>query len=68
LIIYNLVLLGQDIFGLIIANSVNKGFPFQVWHVIKPFCYKCITSYMFIFHTSNYIMRWKYVVHVHAEL
>jgi hypothetical protein len=48
---YNLVLLGQDIFGLIIANSINKRFPFQVWHVIKPFCYKCITSYMFIFHT-----------------
>jgi hypothetical protein len=27
LIIYNMVLFGQDIFGLIIANSVSKGTP-----------------------------------------
>jgi hypothetical protein len=32
LIIYNLVFFGQDIFGFIIANSVSKGSPFQVWH------------------------------------
>jgi hypothetical protein len=51
LISYNMVLLGKNIFGLIIANLVNKRFPFQVWHVIKPFCYGCITSYMFTFHT-----------------
>jgi hypothetical protein len=37
------VLLGQDIFGLIIANLVSKGSPFQVWHNLKPFCYGCIT-------------------------
>jgi len=52
-----LKLLGQDTFGLIIANLVSKGSPFQVWHVLKPFCYGCITSCMFIFHMySNYIM------------
>jgi hypothetical protein len=39
LIIYNLVLLGQGIFGLIIANSVSKGSQFQVWHVLKHVCY-----------------------------
>ncbi len=50
-IIYNLMLFGQDIFGLIIAYSVNKGSPFQVWHVLNPFCYGCISSCMFIFHT-----------------
>ncbi len=32
LIIYNLVCFGQDIFGLIIVNSISKGSPFQVWH------------------------------------
>jgi hypothetical protein len=64
-----LVLIGQDIFGLIIVNSVSKRSPFQVWHVLKTFCYGCITSCMFTFHTySNYIMGWKCVVHVHAEL
>ncbi len=69
MIIYNLVLFGQDTFGLIIVNFVSKRSPFQVWHVLSPFCYGCITSYMFIFHTYlNYIMGWKYVVHVHAEL
>jgi hypothetical protein len=69
LITYNLLLFGQDIFGLIIANLVSKGSPFQVWHVLKPFCYGCITSCMFTFHTYlNYIMGWKYVVHVHEEL
>jgi hypothetical protein len=26
-----LVFFGQDIFGLIIANSISKGAPFQVW-------------------------------------
>ncbi len=65
LITYNLVLLGQHIFGLIIANSVSKGSSFQVCHNLKPFCDGC----MFTFHTySNYIMGWKYVVHVHAKL
>jgi hypothetical protein len=69
LITYNLVLIGQDIFGLIIANLVSKGSPFQVWHVLKTFCHGCITSCMFTFHTySNYIMGWKCVVHVHVEL
>jgi hypothetical protein len=69
MIIYNLVLFGQDTFGLIIVNFVSKRSPFQVWHVLSPFCYGCITSYMFIFHTYlNYIMGWKYVVHVHAKL
>jgi len=64
-----LKLLGQDTFGLIIANLVSKGSPFQVWHVLKPFCYGCITSCMFIFHMySNYIMGWKYVVHVQEKL
>jgi hypothetical protein len=68
LIIYNLMLIGQDIFGLIIANLVSKGSPFQIWHVLKTFCYGCITSCMFTFHTySNYIMGWKCVVHVHVE-
>jgi hypothetical protein len=68
LITYNLVFFGQNIFGLIITNLVNKGFPFQPWYLLKPFCYWCITSCMFIFHTySNYIMGWKYVVHVHAN-
>jgi Na+/glutamate symporter len=43
LIAYNLVLLGQDTFGLIIANLVNKRSPFRVWHNFKPFCYGCIT-------------------------
>jgi len=44
-------------FGFIIANLVNKWSPFQVQHVLKPFCYGCITSCMFIFHTYlNYIM------------
>ncbi len=43
LIVYNMVLLGQDIFGLIIANSVSKGSPFQIWCNLKPFCYGCIT-------------------------
>jgi hypothetical protein len=57
LITYNLVLIGQDNFGLIIANSISKGPPFQVWHVLKTFCYGCITNYMFTFHTYlNYIM------------
>ncbi len=56
-------------FGLNIANSISKGSPFQVWHLFKPFCYGCIISCMFNFHTySNYIMGWKYVVHVHAKL
>jgi hypothetical protein len=32
LITYNLVLLEQNIFGLVIANLVSKRFPFQVWH------------------------------------
>jgi uncharacterized membrane protein len=42
---------------------------FVVWHVLKHFWYGWITSYMFTFHTYlNYIMGWKYVVHVHAEL
>jgi hypothetical protein len=69
LITYNLVLFGQDTFGLIIANSISKGGPFQVWHAFKLFCYGCITSCMFTFHTySNYIMGWKYVVHVHVKL
>jgi hypothetical protein len=68
LITYNLVLFGQDIFGLIIANSISKGAPFQVWHAFQLVCYGCITSCMFIFHTYlNYIMRWKYVVHVHVK-
>jgi hypothetical protein len=68
LITYHFVLLQQNIFGFIIANSVSKGSPFQVWHVFKPFCYGCITNCMFTFHTySNYIMSWKYVVHVHAK-
>jgi len=41
--------------------------PFQVWHVLKHFCYGRITSCMLIFHTySNYMMGYKYVVHVHA--
>jgi hypothetical protein len=35
LIIYNLVFFGEDIFGLIIANLVSKGSPFQVWHNLK---------------------------------
>jgi hypothetical protein len=48
LITYNLVLFGQDTFGLIIANSISKGGPFQVWHAFKLFC---ITSCMFTFHT-----------------
>jgi len=57
LITYHLVLFGQNIFGLNIANSISKGSPFQVWHVLKPFCYGCVTSCMFIFHTYlNYIM------------
>jgi hypothetical protein len=57
LITYNLVLFGQNIFGLLIANLVNKRSPFQAWHVLKPFCYGWITSYMFTFHTYlNYIM------------
>jgi hypothetical protein len=44
-------------FGLNIANSISKGSPFQVWHLFKPFCYGCIISCMFNFHTySNYIM------------
>jgi hypothetical protein len=43
LITYNLVLFGQNTFGLIIANSVNKWSSFQVWHNLKPFCYGCIT-------------------------
>jgi hypothetical protein len=43
LITYNLMLLGQDTFGLIIGNSVSKRSPFQVWHNFKPFCYGCIT-------------------------
>jgi hypothetical protein len=35
----------------------KQGSPFQVWHVLKPFCYGCTTSCMFTFHTySNYIM------------
>ncbi len=51
LIAYHLVLLGQNTFGLIIDNSVNKKSPFQVWHVLKPFYYGCITSRMFTFHT-----------------
>jgi hypothetical protein len=68
LITYHLVLFGQNIFGLNIANSISKGSHFQVWHVLKPFCYGCVTSCMFIFHTYlNYIMGWKYVVHVHAK-
>jgi len=63
------MLFGQDIFGFIIANCVNKGSHFQVWHVLNPFCCGCITIYMFTFHTYlNYIMGWEYVVHVHAEL
>ncbi len=42
---------------------------FLIWHVLKPFCYGCITSCILIFHTySNYIMGCKYVVHVHANL
>jgi hypothetical protein len=40
---YNLVLLGQNTFGFIIVNLVSKGSPFQVWHVLKPYCYGCIT-------------------------
>jgi hypothetical protein len=40
---YNLVLFGQNNFGLIIVNLINKGSPSQVWHVLKPFCYGCIT-------------------------
>jgi hypothetical protein len=40
---YNLVLLGQNTFGFIIVNLVSKGSPFQVWHVLKSFCYGCIT-------------------------
>ncbi len=68
MIICKLVLFGQNNFGFIIANSVNKGSHLQVWHVLSPFCYGCITSCMFTFHTYlNYIMGWKYVVHVHAE-
>jgi hypothetical protein len=68
LITYNLVLLGQNTFGLIIAKSISKRSPFQVWHVFKPFCYGCITNCMFTFHTySNYIMGWKYIVHVYAK-
>jgi hypothetical protein len=43
LITYNLVLLGQDIFGLIIANLVFNWSSFQVWHNLKLFCYGCIT-------------------------
>jgi hypothetical protein len=43
LITYNMVLLGQDIFGFIIANLVSKGSSFQVWHNLKPFCYGCIS-------------------------
>jgi len=69
LITYNLLLLGQGTFGIIIANLISKGSPFQVWHVLKPFCYGCITNSMFTFHTySNYIMGWTFVVHVHAKL
>jgi hypothetical protein len=37
LITYNLVLLGQDIFGLIITNLVIKWSSSQVWHNLKPF-------------------------------
>jgi hypothetical protein len=43
LITYNLMLFGQDTFGLIIANSVSKRSPFQVWHNLKHFCYGYIT-------------------------
>jgi len=61
LIPYNLVLLGQDIFGPIIANSIsNLLLNFQIWHVLKPFSYGCITSCMLTFHTyTNYIMGCK---------
>jgi len=31
------VLFGKNIFGLIIANSISKGSPFQVWHVFNFF-------------------------------
>jgi len=41
--IFDNLQLVQDIFGLIIANLVSKGSPFQVWHNFKPFCYGCIT-------------------------
>ncbi len=30
-------------FGLIIANTISKRSPFQIWHNLKPFCYGCIT-------------------------
>ncbi len=43
LITYNMVLLGQDTFGLYIVNSIGKWSPFQVWHNLKCFCYGCIT-------------------------
>jgi hypothetical protein len=32
LITYNLLSLKQDSFGLIIANSISKRSPFQIWH------------------------------------
>ncbi len=32
-----------NFFRFIIANLLSKGFPFQVWHNLKPFCYGCIT-------------------------
>jgi hypothetical protein len=37
LITYNLVLPGKDTFGLIIANLVSKGSPFQIWHNLNLF-------------------------------
>jgi hypothetical protein len=67
LIIYNLVLLGQDTFGPIIANLISNLLLSK--YVFKPFKYGCITSCMLTFHTyTNYIMGCKYFVHVHAKL
>jgi hypothetical protein len=48
--------------------QLSKWFTtFQIWHVLKHFCYGCITSCMMIFHTySNHMMGCKYFVHIHA--
>jgi hypothetical protein len=69
LITYNLVLLKQNIIGFIIANSINKRSPFQVWHNLNFFCYGCITwMHVHFWHIFKLHHGLKVCWHLHEKL
>jgi hypothetical protein len=69
LITYNLVLLGHDNFGPIIANSISNILPSKLYGMFLTFLlwmqYKLHVAFDACL---NYIMGCKYVMHVYVEL